>query len=336
VARTGLKKDKLFDQVVSRSRSLEGQRLRRRTFRGTLAAFVVMLVPPQTPVAAPLKQLPVKSTSSRLVRLESLRNIPFEKLTGDAQRKIEYVVAKPTIFRRITTHSMPCDPELFLFLARHPEVVVSVWELMGVTDMQVNRTSDHTLHVDDGQGTISTVELLYGTRNTHIVYADGIYEGPLFGRMLYAKCVFILNTQFSRAADGHDRIVCQLDVFARLENIGADLVAKTLRPVVAHMADYNFSESTRFVSQISEAATTNGPGVQRLARRLTNLHPSVRKRFVHLTAAISDRATHKVSVQASGRSSTTLPVSGSESSDKYRRESLAEGPQRIRRFRLRR
>ena len=336
VAQAGQKKDNPKDRINNRPRSLEEHSLRRQKLLGTLTALVLLLVPTPILAAAPLKQLPVKSTSSRLVRLESLRSIPFEKLTGEAQRKIEYVVAKPTLFRRITTRSMPCDSALFLFLARHPEVVISVWELMGVTDMRVSRTSDHTLHVDDGQGTISSVELLYGTPNTHIVHADGVYEGPLFGRTLYAKCVFILTTQFTQSNNGRDRIVCQLDIFARLENIGADLMAKTLRPVVARMADYTFSESTRFVSQISEAAATNGPGVQRLARRLNNVDPSVQKQFAQLTAAISDRATHKVSVRSSDDTSIEVPASGSEFAEEYRRGNVAENSQGRRRFRLRR
>ena len=136
------------------------------------------------------EDLPVQSTSSRMARLESTRHFPFSKLSPEARRRVQYVVAKPTLFRRIKTNAFECDPDLFVFLVRHPEVVVNTWQLMGVTRMKVQRTGPYRMHVNDGQGTVSDVEMMYGIPTQHIVYADGYYEGPLFGRKLRAKVCF--------------------------------------------------------------------------------------------------------------------------------------------------
>ena len=130
--------------------------------------------------------------------------------------------------------------------------------------------------------------MLYATPAVHIVYAAGSYEGPLFGRNLKAKCAFLMSSQYKRHADGRPLVLCQLDVFVRVENLGADLITKTLRPVAARMADYNFSESTQFISQISKASVNNGAGMQRLAHRMNSVDPNVQTQFARLTAAISD------------------------------------------------
>jgi len=248
---------------------------------------------PSAADASPFQQLPVKSTSSRLARLDALKRVPLDRMSTEARRRVEYAISNPSLYRRITTKRLECDPDLFLFLARHPEVVVNIWELMGVTNMQVRRTDENTLLLDDGQGTNSSIELLYGTPTLHVVYADGVYQGPLFHRTLYAKCVFVLKAHYLRDPQGTQFVVCELDIFARVENLGADLMTRTLRPIVARIADFNFSESTRFISQISQAASSNGPGVQRLARRLAGVDPSVRQQFSHLTAAVSDRTANR-------------------------------------------
>ena len=90
---------------------------------------------------------------------------------------------------------------------------------------------------------------------------------------------------------------CQLDVFVRVENLGADLLTKTLRPIACKMADYNFSESTQFISQVSRASANNGPSMRRLAQRLTDVDPAVRQQFIHLTAAVSDHNLRRVSAE---------------------------------------
>lgn len=273
--------------------------------------FTLILVALCNQLAWPvgLQKLPIRATSSRLARQDAQRSIPLDKLSGESLRRIKYVLANPSLFRRITTKSIPCDPDLFFFLTRHPEVVVNIWDLMGIATMQVACVGEHEFHVDDGQGTVSVVELLYGTPRLHILYADGVYEGPLFGRKIYAKCVFILNTDYKRDMTGRHHVVSRLDVFARVENIGADILTRTMRPVAARMADYNFSETTQFVGRLSQAAEANGPGMQRLAHRLSDVEPAVRRKFTELTAAISDRAALNLSENARGTSSFRSRIS---------------------------
>ncbi len=80
------------------------------------------------------------------------------------------------------------------------------------------------------------------------------------------------------------------DVFLQLDNAGAEIVARTLHPLLGKTADANFLETVRFVSQVSHVAETNGPGVQRLVTRLTNVEPTVRDRFGQLAMTLHQRA----------------------------------------------
>jgi hypothetical protein len=81
-----------------------------------------------------------------------------------------------------------------------------------------------------------------------------------------------------------------MDVFLRFDNVGADLVARTISPFVVKTADYNFSESARFIEQLSIAAERNPDAVEELALQMNQLQPQVRSQFIEVTKRTAKRA----------------------------------------------
>lgn len=229
-------------------------------------------------------------TTSREARDEAVRAIPFDRLTDDMQQRLEDVVSKPSIYRRLPPQAIDCDPDMYVFLIRHPEIIVDTWKMMGITKLTVKRTGRFTANATDGVGTVSDIELVYGTPEIHVLYADGEYDGPLFRRKVNGRCVVILRTAYARGADNRTRVSSELDVFLKLDNVGAEIMAKTLHPVIGKSVDHNLTQTMEFIERISEAAESNGPGLQRLADQLPNTSPEVRRQFSELTAIVSHRA----------------------------------------------
>ncbi|GIW91360.1 MAG: hypothetical protein KatS3mg109_1792 [Pirellulaceae bacterium] len=234
------------------------------------------------------------ASSSREAYAEALSVLPVEELTEAARAKILAVVQQPTIYRRLPVEVIDCDPDLYLFLVRYPEVVVNMWQLMGVTRVRIRRTAPYVFEANDGAGTQSTVELVYGNRDKHLWHATGYYEGPLFKRRVNGACVLLLQSGYSQSPSGRLLISTRLDMFVALENVGAEFVARTLHPLVGKTADHNFSETVRFVAQVSQQAEINRSGMQRLADRLDNVDSAVRRQFAALVAGVSERAALRV------------------------------------------
>lgn len=260
--------------------------------RSVIAALIgVALIGVAVPRPA-LAVMPVgQATVSREAREDAIRGIPFQEMQPTVQQKLGRVLAKPTIYRRLPTRVIDCDPDMYLFLVRHPEVVVNIWDLMGVTNVKLQRTGEYTLRASDGAGTITDLELVYGSRDRHVIYAEGYYEGPLSGKRLTGRCVLLLRSSYEPGGDVQGvKVTNQLDVFLQLDNVGADLLAKTLQPLVGRTADHNFLESAGFVAQLAQAADSNPPGVQRLAERLTLVEPAVRNQFAGVAAVAGERA----------------------------------------------
>jgi hypothetical protein len=234
-------------------------------------------------------------------RDEAIRAIPFNKLNRPTQTRLWPVVSDPSIYRQMPAEVISSDPELFLFLVRHPEVIVNIWELMGITHVKMNRTGDYTFQASDGAGTNSTVELVYGTSDLHVLYAEGTYEGPLLKRPIQGQCVMVLRTEYSMDGQRRTLVSNRFDIFLKLDHVGAEIIAKTLHPLVGKAADYNFSESIKFIGKVADAAEQNGPGVQRLASRLTGINEQMRQEFSDLAAT----AYHRSVLRESGQFLTT-------------------------------
>jgi hypothetical protein len=221
---------------------------------------------------------------------DAVRNIPFDKMTDEAQGRLWKIVAQPSLYRRLPITKVETDPDLYVFLIRYPEVIVNMWDLMGVTKVKIRRTGEFTFDASDGAGTTSQVELIYGDRETHVMMADGSYEGPLFKRLIHGRCVLLLRSAYGRGPNDQTQVPHQLDMFVQMDNVGADLMAKTLHPLVGQTADHNFVEASRFLGQVSQAASTRPSGMQQLAQKLTKIDPTVRQRFATISAETYQRA----------------------------------------------
>ena len=220
-----------------------------------------------------------KGSTSREDRAEASRAIPFDRLTPEARQKISEVVQKPTLFRRMPANVIDCDPQIYRFLVRYPEVVVNIWQLMGITKVSADRVGPYLLNAKDGVGTITTIELVYGDQDTHLMYCEGRYDGPLFPRPLTGRCVLVLKSDYQQTPEQRSHVTNRMDVFLQIDNMAVDAVTRTLHPLLGKSADLNFVQSTQFLERISRTSEENGPGMTRLAQRLDNVQPDVRDRI---------------------------------------------------------
>jgi len=238
---------------------------------------------------------------SMATRRAATQLVPFNQLTPAARAKLNEVVSRPTIFRRLPVQTIESDPDMYVFLVRHPEVIVDIWKMMGVSQAEMKRTGPFTFTASDGVGTESTCELVYGRSDRHIYYGEGLYDGNSFGGKVRGKCVLILSSGYHKGADGTPHVTHQMDVFLKLERGGMEWMARTFFPLVAKTTDYNFVEASHFLTKLSRAAESNGPGIQRMAERMTSLDPEVRKQFV----AMSTQAHHRAILRTDNEVSVT-------------------------------
>ena len=158
--------------------------------------------------------------SSGSQRKDVLASLPMERLTPQARQRIQSVAASPTIYRRLPTQAIDCDPEMFTFLARNAEVMVGLWELMGITSVQTRRTGPYRFEAIDGTGTRCSIDLVYGDYKIHIFVADSGYDGKMVtkpvGAVVSLFCEVPMPLQQRRTA-----VTGTIDCFVKIEGLGA-------------------------------------------------------------------------------------------------------------------
>lgn len=233
-------------------------------------------------------------TSSRAARDEAVRAIPWRGMSADDRRRAQLVIKNSSLYRRLPTRVIDCDPDLFNFLLQHPEVVIDVWRVMGISQVALERLPNGSYRGTDGAGTTGTVRFLYSqwgpeAQNLAVIYADGRYEGKPFLAPLKAESIVLLRSSAVREANGRHFVTVRVDSFIRLEQVGVELLAKTVQPWISQTADRNLIETLSFVSNFSRTAEKNPQGMQRLATRLASLDEPTRNELVALCFRTAER-----------------------------------------------
>jgi hypothetical protein len=256
-------------------------------------------------------------TSDRAARDEAIRAIPWRQMHPDNRRAAQSVINRTSIYRRLPTRIIDCDPELFTFLIQHPEVVIDVWRVMGLSQVALDRQPSHeergtitgsslaprssllapdlpTYRATDGAGTTGTVRFLHAdwrpnAQNLAVVFADGAYEGKPFVTPLKAQSILLLRSGAVQETNGRHYITVRIDSFVHIEQAGIELIAKTIQPWISKTADRNFIETLSFVSNFSRAAEQNPQGIERLATRLPSLDAATRSALVDLSYRTAQR-----------------------------------------------
>jgi hypothetical protein len=227
-----------------------------------------------------------KADTSRAARDDAVRAIPFDKLSRESRSRVSQVLQKTSLYRRMPTQSIACDADLYAFLLNHPEIVVNIWQTMGITRMTMQPGEGGIYQVSDGEGTKGRLEYLYKSPELSVIYSEGSYDGRLYPRTVRGRCLIVLRSNYERDSAGTTVVTSRLDSFLAVENLGVEIIAKTFQPVIGNAADHNFVETARFVGTLSKTAESNPQGVVRLAQRLKHVEPQTREQFAELVAAV--------------------------------------------------
>ncbi len=223
-------------------------------------------------------------------RASAIAGIPRDKMTQEAIQKVDAVLANVALFRRMPVRVIPCDPDLYLFLVRHPDVVVNIWDVLKLSKLDMQQTGPFTFDVADNAGTAGSVTYLYQSADTHVIFSEGCYEGPMMAKPVTGRTLVVLKTGYAREPDGRYYITSRLDAFMQVDHQAVEWVTKTLQPLVGKVADVNYTQTLAFVGSLSKTAEVDPEGMLRLAKRLTKVNPEARLQFAMISNSIALKA----------------------------------------------
>ncbi len=215
------------------------------------------------------------STSSQ-ARSEALEAISLQRISPEYREAVRAVLTDTSVFRRLPTQVVDCDPEMFSFLAKNPEVLVEIWRELGITQVSLERIDANSFRMADNAGTTGKLVIVEQVceehaQNRFVMYAEGSYEGKPFTKPVKAQCVLLLRSGSFVESNGRNYVAARLDSFIHIDRASLEIFAKVVHPLVGKMADRNFSDTVTFVGSFSQAAEMEPARIKRLSEKLVHV-----------------------------------------------------------------
>lgn len=210
----------------------------------------------------------VKGTSSDKVKKAAISELPLDKLTPQNLARVQSVLDEVGYFRRLPTTVFAADPDVYQFFIRYPDVAVSIWRVMGISEMKMTQTGPNEYEGDSGDGSTGIIDVLYRGPEENLLICEGQYQSPILKKPIKARSLVLLKTSFLKETDGTIYVTHRADMYVAFPSQTVETVAKVLSPVTGAMADRTFTEMSLFLRMMSLAMTRRPTWVDQIAGQL--------------------------------------------------------------------
>ena len=220
--------------------------------------------------AAPTVEAHVQSkgTSSDKVKKTALTELPLAKLTPQNRVRVQALLDEVGYFRRLPTTVFAAEPEVYQFFIRYPDVAVSVWRVMGISEMKMWQTGPNEYEGDSGDGSTGTIDVVYRGADETLLICEGQYQSPMLKKPIQARSLVMLKTSFIKESDGTIFVTHRADMYVAFPSQTVETVAKVLSPLTGSMADRTFTEMSLFLRMMSLAMTRRPTWVDQIAGQM--------------------------------------------------------------------
>lgn len=233
---------------------------------------------------------PHEAATDAATRREAAQAVPLAKIDLAYRDEVREIIQQPTLFRRLPTSVVDCQPSMFTYVIENPEALVEIWSDLGISQAQLERVGENRFRLSDGAGTTGELIVVESTlepaaQNRLVMLVDACYDGKPFNKPLTARCVLLLRSGSVQETNGREYVAARIDTFIKLDQTALALVAKAMHPLIGKTADRNFADTVSFISSLSYTAEVRPDAIHRLAADLQGLDLARRRQF---TTVIDD------------------------------------------------
>ena len=227
-----------------------------------------------------------KGTSSRLRRKSAIEALPLQRLHPQHRRAAEDVLDNLSLFRQLPAFQCELDPRVHDYFTRHPDVAVSIWRAMAISNLQMSQRNNMQYDIDTRDGTTGKVTVLHYSRHSALVMCDGMFKSPYLKNAIHARSLMHLKTKIGNSQDGRTFVTHQADLFVTFPSQGVGTIAKLISPVSNQIIDRNFQEICLFIHVMWHAMMKQPGWVEQIAGRMDGVHEARKDELVKLTADV--------------------------------------------------
>ncbi|MCA9039103.1 MAG: hypothetical protein KDA65_02015 [Planctomycetaceae bacterium] len=228
-----------------------------------------------------------RGTSQRSARKTGLAALPLTQMTEQNRAKAEHVLSSLSLFRELPTLSVEVNPEIYRFFVQNPDVAVSIWRVMQISDFKMWQTNQNEYEADAGDGTIGIIDVLLRSETDNVIYCEGEYKSPLLKNPIKGQTVLHLQTKFSKGVSGEDIATHRLYMYVSFPSQSVETVARVMSPVSNAIVDRNFKEISLFLNMMTLAMTRQPGWVHAVSTRMEGVIDIRKTQLLRLTELLS-------------------------------------------------
>ena len=77
-----------------------------------------------------------RPTSAKAARKAAIAALPMDKISESCRERVLQIVNSNGMFRELPTYRFEVDPRVYYFFMNHPDVAVSIWRVMQISEFQ--------------------------------------------------------------------------------------------------------------------------------------------------------------------------------------------------------
>lgn len=240
-----------------------------------------------------------KGSSAKSARKAAGDRIPMNQLSEENQRRVRNVLQSTGVFRELPTLDFQVEPAVYEFFRQHPDVAVSIWRAMKISQFQMYQTGKEEYEADAGDGSTGIITVMCNHGEHSVVMCEGVYKSPFLTKPIQATALMHIETTYEKRADDKTYVRHTGHLFVSFPSQTVDTAAKLISPVSNMIIDRNFQEVSMFLHMMSLAMSRQPGWVEQLAGQLEGVLGIRKQQLLDVTAKVYV-ATHKRDPNAGG------------------------------------
>ncbi|MEZ6060211.1 MAG: hypothetical protein R3C19_07615 [Planctomycetaceae bacterium] len=228
----------------------------------------------------------------------AVRAIPMRVLNAAGRKRVNDVLRDCAQHRSLPHLQYVVEPAMYRYLVEHPDVAVSTWRAMEISQFEMWQTGPYEYEVSASDGSFGTADVIYRDGSQCLFVCEGTYNSPLLPKAISASALILLRYNFVRAADGSVLVDQTMDAFVALPGNTAQTIAKLASPLTNVIMDRNLFEVSLYARMMSKAAMTEPGWVEQLAGQLDGVLPQRRDELTALVQRPAPRGAASSSTAA--------------------------------------
>ena len=220
--------------------------------------------------------------------------LSLKDISRDDAMRIENVLRRVSVFRRLPVYQIEADKSMVMFMAKHPDSVVSIWDKQGISQISVRERAEGLYEVSDVAGTNGWMKRVWSGENGVLYYLEGGYRGSLLSGNIRGKVLVLARFSKQVNAKGVEMTSCYVDTFLSLDQEFFDASVRLLFPMLGKVADNNLEITMGFVGKYAEMCKKSPVSLSAYAMSLDNVSEQTRQDLARETGLTAYREQERI------------------------------------------